>query len=105
MRAALALAMLIPLPVFAQATDDVRVLRQLGYVAGQAVACDVEQPDVAAQVATAMADAMGLKDEGSHRLMIEQALGAAAQPCSSPPGRLEEIRTNWKAMRKRAGID
>lgn len=97
--------MLAAQPVVAQPTDDAQLLRQLGYVAGQAVACDIEQPDVAAQVATAMADAMGLTDEASHRLMKDQALSAAAQPCAAPVGRLEEIKANWKAMRKRAGLD
>ncbi|QZO00681.1 hypothetical protein [Chenggangzhangella methanolivorans] len=59
----------------------------------------------AAQVATAMADAMGLSDETSHKLMVDQALSAAAQPCAAPAGRLEEIRSNWKAMRRRAGLE
>lgn len=91
--------------VVALAADDVQLLRQLGYVAGQAVACDIEEPDIAAQVATAMADAMGLTDEASHTVMIDQALRAAAGPCAAPAGRLEEVRTNWKAMRRRAGLD
>ncbi|WP_271202232.1 hypothetical protein [Methylopila turkensis] len=92
-------------PVAAQTADDTQLLRQLGFVAGQAVACDIEEPDVAAQVATAMADAVGLIDEASHRVMTEQALLAAAQPCAAPAGRLGEITSNWKAMRRRAGLD
>ncbi|PZQ19286.1 MAG: hypothetical protein DI565_02610 [Ancylobacter novellus] len=105
MRAALTFVMLVSAPAMAQPADDIRLLRQLGYVAGQAVACDIEQPEIAAQVATAMADAMGLKDETSHRLMTDQALNAAAEPCAAPAGRLDEIKANWKSMRKRAGID
>jgi hypothetical protein len=89
----------------ALASDDEQMLRQLGYVAGQAVACDIEEPDVAAQVATAMTDAMGLTDEASHKVMVDQALRAAAGPCAAPAGRLDEIKANWKAMRKRAGLD
>ena len=81
------------------------MLQQLGIVAGQAVACDIEEPDVAARVAMALTDKMGRGEEASHEIVVEAALRAAARPCAAPPGRLDEIRTNWSVMRKRADIE
>jgi hypothetical protein len=104
-RAAAALFLVLVQPTSTLASDDDQMLRQLGYVAGQAVACDIEEPDVAAQVATSMADAMALTDEASHEVMVDQALRAAAGPCAAPAGRLDEIKANWRAMRRRAGLD
>lgn len=105
MRSAAAFVPLLALTAPAFASDDEQILRQLGYVAGQAVACDIEEPDVAARVAAAMAEAMGLKDEASHQIMAAQALRAAAGPCAAPAGRLDEIKANWRAMRRRTGLD
>ncbi|MFC7053062.1 hypothetical protein ACFQI3_10225 [Hansschlegelia quercus] len=85
--------------------DDAAVLQQLGFIAGQAVACDIEEPDIAARVAIALADKMGRDDEASRELVVETALRAAAMPCAAPPDRLDEIRTGWSVMRRRAGVN
>jgi hypothetical protein len=102
---AAALVILVAQPSNGAPRDDAQILQQLGYLAGQAVACDFEEPDVAARVATALADKMGHADEASHQLVADMALSAAARPCAAPPGRIDEIRTNWGRMRRRAGVE
>jgi hypothetical protein len=98
-------AALFPWPGFAQPANDEVSLRQLGFVAGQAVACKLTDVVSAKIVIVRAADAMGYGDDETLKKATDAAESSLAEGCRplSPQAR-REFETGWVELRRRTGV-
>ncbi|MDR4305668.1 hypothetical protein IHQ68_03400 [Chelatococcus sambhunathii] len=87
----------------AQPYDDRALLRQLGFVAGQAVICRLDPPEVASLVMRRIADGWGYGDEETRALLDETSRDSQIGGCTIPDA--EGAAKVWRDLKLRANVD
>lgn len=93
---------LVAAPAAAQPYSDEALLQQLGVLAGQAVACRLDTPDIASAVALRSADAMGYGDATTRQIIEGAAEKSRAEGCIAPDR--ERAAAFWATIKRRVGL-
>ncbi len=87
----------------AQPYDDRALIRQLGFIAGQAVICRLDPPEVASLVMRRTADAWGYGDEDTLALLDETSRESQIGGCTISDA--EGAAKVWRDLKLRANVD
>ena len=80
-------------------------MKQVGFLAGQAVACELDRREVAAAVTHRMVDAMGYEDAASRTIVADGARASEAEGCRPPAGEnRRQFESIWAALKRKAGV-
>lgn len=103
--AAALLFSLIASAAISQPYDDAALMKQMGFLAGQAVACGLDRREVAAAVTDRVVDAMGYDDAASRTIVADAAKTAEAEGCRPlAEENRRQFESVWAGLKRKAGV-